>query len=414
MLLSRMKVKDGRIVTKDMDIADYYEKYKGYLINGTTSDDFVVQRARKGTENNPIWENFLSRRFDTIAQAKNYIDVNFSRSKDSISEGAKIVVNTESHVNESAIAVTINESDCLVRFENGDEETVPIEAVSAFESMANDAEKCMKDAMGTVIVRKGGYSIVEGVGTDSGWFFVTGKGENEKFKTKSQAEEYMDNCIEEDNTQDQSPSETETKINELKQNMDVARARGYDTAPYQKEIDRLRSMDALSEMDKKMLSQGKYLKIILPPGMGEDLYTNNFTAAKEMAKEYGAGTKVVNLNENKDKYMNGMDSLNTKMKLSQPAAIEMIQKMYFGSQYSNDGRGSLIFSFNGQIVGQYDLETKILYYQFKNSSQDKYTGDPLTDKGKEIMAALKEQYGEEKGEQVFYAMKNSGQIEGID
>lgn len=139
-------------------------------------------------------------------------------------------------------------------------------------------------------------------------------------------------------------SETEQQIEQLKQNMDKARARGYDTAPYQKEIDRLKSMDALSEIDKKMLSQGKYLKVILPSGMGEDLYTNNFTAAKEMAKEYGVGTRVVNLNENKDKY----------------------------------------------------------------------TGDPLTDKGKEIMASLKEEYGEEKGEQVFYAMKNSGQIEGID
>ena len=51
-------------------------------------------------------------------------------------------------------------------------------------------------------------------------------------------------------------------------------------------------MDAL---DKKMLAQGKYLKIILPEGKGEPLYTNNFGAALEMAKDYGKGTRVIDL-----------------------------------------------------------------------------------------------------------------------
>jgi hypothetical protein len=39
---------------------------------------------------------------------------------------------------------------------------------------------------------------------------------------------------------------------------------------------------------------------------------------------------------------------------------------------------------------------------------------PLTDKGDEILAAMKKQYGDEKGEQVFYASKNSGKISGVD
>ena len=39
---------------------------------------------------------------------------------------------------------------------------------------------------------------------------------------------------------------------------------------------------------------------------------------------------------------------------------------------------------------------------------------PLTEKGKEIMQAMKEQYGEEKGEQVFHASKNKGTISGVD
>jgi len=39
---------------------------------------------------------------------------------------------------------------------------------------------------------------------------------------------------------------------------------------------------------------------------------------------------------------------------------------------------------------------------------------PLTNKGEEIMSAMKEQYGSEKGEQVFYASKNKGSISGVD
>lgn len=39
---------------------------------------------------------------------------------------------------------------------------------------------------------------------------------------------------------------------------------------------------------------------------------------------------------------------------------------------------------------------------------------PLTEKGQEIMGAMKEEYGSEKGEQVFYASKNKGTISGVD
>jgi 8-oxo-dGTP pyrophosphatase MutT (NUDIX family) len=43
-----------------------------------------------------------------------------------------------------------------------------------------------------------------------------------------------------------------------------------------------------------------------------------------------------------------------------------------------------------------------------------YTQDPLTDKGSKIMEAMQKQYGPEKGEQVFYASKNKGNIKGVD
>jgi hypothetical protein len=39
---------------------------------------------------------------------------------------------------------------------------------------------------------------------------------------------------------------------------------------------------------------------------------------------------------------------------------------------------------------------------------------PLTSKGEEIMGAMQNQYGAEKGKQVFYASKNAGKISGVD
>ena len=51
----------------------------------------------------------------------------------------------------------------------------------------------------------------------------------------------------------------------------------------------------LGKLDKKMIDQGKKFKIILPKGKGEALYTKSMDAAKEMAKEYGKGTLVLDL-----------------------------------------------------------------------------------------------------------------------
>ena len=39
---------------------------------------------------------------------------------------------------------------------------------------------------------------------------------------------------------------------------------------------------------------------------------------------------------------------------------------------------------------------------------------PLTPKGQKIMSAMKKEYGEEKGEKVFYASRNKGIINGVD
>lgn len=39
---------------------------------------------------------------------------------------------------------------------------------------------------------------------------------------------------------------------------------------------------------------------------------------------------------------------------------------------------------------------------------------PLTNKGREIMSAMKKQYGEKKGTSVFYASANKGTITGVE
>ena len=38
---------------------------------------------------------------------------------------------------------------------------------------------------------------------------------------------------------------------------------------------------------------------------------------------------------------------------------------------------------------------------------------PLNKKGKKIMKKMKEEYGNKKGESVFYAMENSGKLKGV-
>jgi len=39
---------------------------------------------------------------------------------------------------------------------------------------------------------------------------------------------------------------------------------------------------------------------------------------------------------------------------------------------------------------------------------------PLTSKGEKIKKAMTKEYGEKKGEEVFYASKNKGNITGVD
>lgn len=39
---------------------------------------------------------------------------------------------------------------------------------------------------------------------------------------------------------------------------------------------------------------------------------------------------------------------------------------------------------------------------------------PITKKGRKIKEAMKDEYGKEKGEKIFYASKNKGKIKGVE
>lgn len=39
---------------------------------------------------------------------------------------------------------------------------------------------------------------------------------------------------------------------------------------------------------------------------------------------------------------------------------------------------------------------------------------PLTKKGEKVLAAMKKEYGNTKGEQVFYASANAGKLTGVE
>ena len=77
--------------------------------------------------------------------------------------------------------------------------------------------------------------------------------------------------------------------------------------------------------------------------------------------------------------------------------------------------GSLNYASLSQIkkqinAGEFNRDS----FDSKDDEEDVFTEDPLTKKGEKIMGAMKEGYGEKKGEEVFYASKNKGTISGVD
>jgi transcription antitermination factor NusG/phage FluMu protein Com len=91
-------------------------------------------------------------------------------------------------------------------------------------------------------------------------------------------------------------------------------------------------------------------------------------------------------------------------------AVALMECMECGHKFKKN-LSSNTFEVKCPKCGGYDVE--VISGDSKDSS-DVYTKDPLTKKGEKILAAMKKVYGEEKGEQIFYASKNKGTISGVD
>lgn len=130
---------------------------------------------------------------------------------------------------------------------------------------------------------------------------------------------------------------------------------------------------------------------------------------KEEAKKKGYGT---------DAYDAKIKSLQ-KDAFSQPLTVEEIKSLFqnidpmYAKMLSGVVTSKQMAVRKGLEVG---LKLSSEGARFKDSvdSSDIFTQDPLTEKGKEILASMKEQYGDEEGEKIFYASKNKGTISGVD
>lgn len=83
-------------------------------------------------------------------------------------------------------------------------------------------------------------------------------------------------------------------------------------------------------------------------------------------KFHDAVRKHIRVLDDIQRKMKTRDDLNTKMKMSKSSAKQFIEKQYPNVIIENED-DSVLFKLNGKIIGQYDLNTGILYYQFKKS-----------------------------------------------
>ena len=214
---------------------------------------------------------------------------------------------------------------------------------------------------------------------------------------------------------DSDPEENESlkvKIGDIKKNMDAARKMGYDTEPYQKEIDKLETKDDKELKEMLVNDAPDYYGAIVAtarrgnnPRMGGAELRKNiepFMTAhgvqfneEEFNKAY---KEFSHAGVSKAAFMKGTDA-KTKDAL--------IECMECGKKFKKNLSPNT-FEVKCPKCGGYDVEV------ISGDSSDFYTKDPLTKKGQKILAAMQKVYGEEKGKQVFYASKSKGTISGVD
>ena len=266
------------------------------------------------------------------------------------------------------------------------------------------------------------------------------------------------------------------KIGDIRKNMDAARKMGYDTEPYQKEIDKLETKDEWTEeeikkrmkriseeIDKIVLSGGvvglgdplsiEYgrLKSKLKNKTKDDNSKNGYYAAmtgkartdnpfpkgtpenQKWDSDWKIGSEDFKYESNKELFKpKDSDDKELKEMLVNDAPD------YYGAIVATARRG------NNPQMGSKEIRKNLepfmsshgvqfneeefnkAYKEFNKAgvskaafmkgtdADDIYTKDPLTKKGEKILAAMKKAYGEEKGEQIFYASRNKGKISGVD
>ena len=256
---------------------------------------------------------------------------------------------------------------------------------------------------------------------------------------------------------DEETDSLKVKIGDIKKNMDAARKMGFDTAPYQKEIDKLEVKDGesitykgcrivLTELDdewKYSVYQGSKK---LVDGTDFDKQSARISAEDEIDAFLSKDAKV------KDALMECMECGHKFDKRISPTTFEIkcpkcggydVDVMYGdavvrGNYTVTINKSGQVLEFNVEASSDAEARTKAvaalelkmglrkgsLQNEFDgtknnievkvNDSFDFYTKDPLTKKGQKILAAMKKAYGEEKGEQIFYASRNKGTIKGVD
>lgn len=266
------------------------------------------------------------------------------------------------------------------------------------------------------------------------------------------------------------------KIGDIKKNMDAARKMGYDTEPYQKEIDKLETKDEWTEeeikkrmkriseeIDKIVLSGGvvglgdplsiEYgrLKSKLKNKTKDDNSKNGYYAAmtgkartdnpfpkgtpenQKWDSDWKIGSEDFKYESNKELFKpKDSDDKELKEMLVNDApdyygAIVATARRGNNPQMgSKEVRKNLEPFMSAHGIQFNEEEFNKAYKEFNKAgvskaafmkgtdADDIYTKDPLTKKGEKILAAMKKTYGEEKGEQIFYAARNKGKISGVD
>lgn len=215
------------------------------------------------------------------------------------------------------------------------------------------------------------------------------------------------------------------KIGDIRKNMDAARKMGFDTAPYQKEIDKLETKD----------DNGKngYYAGMTGKARTDNPFTKGTLEYTKWDSDWKIGNEDFKYESNKELFKpKDSDDKELKEMLVNDAPdyygtiVATARRGNNPQMGSKEVRKNLEPFMSAHGVQFNEEEFNKAYKEFNKAgvskaafmkgtdADDIYTKDPLTKKGEKILAAMKKAYGEEKGEQIFYAARNKGKISGVD